>query len=363
MYFKMGVGLIVLSNLLAGVAIAQTSPTKTDTRQDPRFGTDPARNNLPDSAINASRPPNIVLKANARGSDPLPYFRIGPDTYMFFGNVAEVDRYNRGFNGNAGFIVTREGVVVIDALGSPKLGRRMISTIRMVTNQPIRYLILTHNHPDHAYGAIAFRQLDGITVIGHKGMLRYLESERLERSVDYRRSFIPDDMAGFKPVHPDVLVDGRLYSKHTIRLGGRTFDIYNVSDHHSFGDLIVLQQEDGIVWISDLAFNQRVTYMGDGNSKRAVEVQDWLLKKFAGARLMVPGHGSAQRPPFPMVRKTQDYMKRLRSFTTKAMQDGLSLQETVDQMDFPEWRKVRLYELNHRPNANFVYLEMEQDLF
>lgn len=363
MDFRMRVGLAALSILLAGVVVAQTSPTKTDTRQDPRFGTDPARNDLPDSAIDASRPPNIVLKVNAQGSDPLPYFRIGRDTYMFFGNVAEVDRYNRGFNGNAGFIVTRAGVVVIDALGSPKLGRRMISTIRAVTDQPVRYLILTHNHPDHAYGAIAFRRLGEVTVIGHKGMLRYIDSERLERSVDYRRSFIPEDMAGFEPVRPDVLVDGKLYSKRTIGLGGRTFDIYNVSDHHSFGDLVVHQQEDGIVWISDLAFNQRVTYMGDGNSKRAVEAQDWLLRKFAGARLMVPGHGSAQRPPFPMVRKTRDYMKRLRAFTAKAIQDGWSLQEAVDQVDFPEWRKVRLYELNHRPNANFVYLEMEQDLF
>jgi hypothetical protein len=78
---------------------------------------------------------------------------------------------------------------------------------------------------------------------------------------------------------------------------------------------------------------------------------------------MVPGHGSAQTAPFAMVRKTRDYMQRLREEMGNAVEAGIGLQQAVDNSDFPEWHDTRLYELNHRANANFVYREMELELF
>ncbi len=328
------------------------------------FGTDPHRFYLPKRAIDTQEVPNIALKASDPADAPLPYYKLAPGTYMLFGNIAEVDAYNRGFNGNAGFVVTEEGVVVIDALGTPKLGSRLIATIRQVTDRPIRFLILTHNHPDHSYGAIALKRA-GAVIIAHGATLDYLRSTRFERSVAFRRAIIPEDMEGFEGAVPDILVDGPLYSKVTLKAGGKTFDIYNTGPHHSFGDLVIHQVEDGIVWIGDLAFNQRVTFMGDGNSRLAIQGQDWLLKRFKGARLMVPGHGSAQTPPFPMVKRTRDYMQRLRDFMARAIEEGLDLQDAVDKSveAFADWKEVRLFGLNHRPNANFVYREMEEALF
>lgn len=320
---------------------------------------------LPATAIDTREIPSMRLAADASPGDPLPYYRIGPDTYMLYGNIAEVDENNRGWNGNAGFVVTPEGVVVIDSLGTPKLGRRLIATIRQVTDAPIRYLILTHNHPDHSYGAVAFRHLPNpVTVIGHEGTLDYLNSSTLEGSVAFRRQFIPEDMQGFEGVRPDVLIGGAPRTRQrTIKLGGKTFDIYNAGKHHSAGDLVIHQVEDGIVWISDLAFNQRTTFMGDGHSKQVLEGEDWLLKHFADARLMVPGHGSAQTPPFPMVARTRSYVQRLRDEMGHAVEEGIGLAQAVRQSDFPEWHDTRLYEENHKKNANFVYREMEYELF
>ena len=208
-----------------------------------RFGTDPSFTHLPETAVDTRDVPNIVLSESDPPDALLPYFRIAPDTYMFFGNIAEVDEHNRGFNGNAGFVVTRDGVVVIDALGSPKLGNRMIATIRSVTDKPIKYLIITHNHPDHAYGAIAFRRLGGVTIVAHEGQLGYINSDRIEHSVAYRKTFIAPDMEGFEPAQADVLIDGERFSKRRLTLGDRTFDVYNVGQHHSYGDLVVHQVE------------------------------------------------------------------------------------------------------------------------
>ena len=285
-----------LVSLLIGVALsvpvlAEEAFTRDEV--DHAFGTDPGFTFYPETAVDTVEVPNIVLKASESPKEPLRYYSIGPDTYLLFGNIAEVDENNRGWNGNAGFVVTKDGVLVIDALGTPKLGQRLIATIRSVTDKPIRYLIVTHNHPDHAYGAIAFRNLPGVRVIGHEGTLKYLDSDRIEHSVAYRKTFIAEDMQGFAPVRPDILVGGERFSKYSLLLGGRTFDIYNLGDHHSYGDLVVHQVEDGFLWISDLAFNQRVTFMEDGHSKVAIEGQDWLLETFPDAKLMIPGHGSA----------------------------------------------------------------------
>lgn len=330
---------------------------------EPEHGTDPGRDFLPESAVDTDELPNIVLREDDPVDAPLPYYRIAPNTYFLFGNVSVVDKYNRGWTGNAGFVVTSDGVVVIDALGTPKLGRRLIATIRSVTDQPVRHLILTHNHPDHAYGAAAFRQLADVTIIGHQGTLDYLNSDTIDASVAYRTDMLGTDMSRFVGVKPDRMVGGEPFTRYTLNVGAQRFDLYNVGRHHSYGDLIVHQVQDGILWVGDLVFNQRTTYMADGDSAMAIRAQDWVRTQFPDLRLMVPGHGSAQTPPFPMLDDTQDYMQRLRERMAEAIDAGIPLEEAADTADFKDWRGVRLYEQNHRANAHFVYREMEQELF
>ncbi len=64
-----------------------------------------------------------------------------------------------------------------------------------------------------------------------------------------------------------------------------------------------------------------------------------------------------------MVGKTRHYMQRLRNEMGEAVEEGVDLREAVDSSDFPDWHDSRLYELNHRSNANFVYREMALELF
>ncbi len=323
----------------------------------------PDRYRLPSTAIDTIELPSMVLTADEPDDEPLPYYRIAANTYMLFGNIAQLDEENRGWNGNAGFVVTEEGVFVIDALGTPKLGQRFISTIRRVTDKPIRYLALTHNHPDHAYGTSAFHSQATVKVIGHQGMLDYLDSDRMVRSVAYRREILPRDMQGFEAVRPDLLIDVARFSNKRIELGNHRFDIYNAGMHHSHGDLVIHQLPENILWISDLAFNQRTTFMGEGHSQQAIEGLDWLRENFPDAMLMVPGHGSAQSPQFPMISRTRAYIQRLRDEMGRAVEEGIGLLEATQSSDFPDWRNTRLYKENHPANASMVYREMEQALF
>ncbi|MFO8025324.1 MBL fold metallo-hydrolase [Thiohalophilus sp.] len=318
---------------------------------------------LPANVIDTDVLPRFSLREKNAANKPLPMYQLSDNTYFLFGTISTLNKDNRGWNGNAGFIVTDEGVVVIDALGTPRLGERLISSVRSVTDKPIRYLIITHNHPDHAYGAAAFQKLEGVTIIGHPGTREYNNSTTLEESVAYRRDLLPEDMQGFEPVQPDMYVEKERFSKVVIESGGQRFQIYNTGHHHSYGDLVVYQPEQEILWISDLAFNQRTTYMGDGDSKQILEGHEWLMNNFSDVQLMVPGHGGPQTKPFPMVGKTDEYVTRLRQEMREAVEQGVPMLEAVESSHFEDWEDTRLYEENHRANANYLYREMENAFF
>ncbi|MDZ7804580.1 MBL fold metallo-hydrolase [Thiohalophilus sp.] len=318
---------------------------------------------LPDNVIDTNTLPRFSLKGNNVADKPLPLYQLSDNTYFLFGTISTLNEANRGWNGNAGFIVTEEGVVVIDTLGTPRLGERLISSVRSVTDKPIKYLIITHNHPDHAYGAAAFENLEDVTIIGHPGTRQYNNSSTLEESVAYRRELLPEDMQGFEPPQPAVYVEDERFSKSVIEPGNQRFEIYNTGRHHSYGDLVVYQPEQKILWISDLAFNQRTTYMGDGDSEQILEGHEWLMNNFSDVQLMVPGHGSPQTEPFPMVKKTGDYVRRLRREMREAVEQGVPMLEAVESSQFEDWEDTRLYEENHRANANFLYREMEKAFF
>jgi phosphoribosyl 1,2-cyclic phosphodiesterase len=352
----------ILCIVLPGtIALASTTSPGALISRGSGAGTE--QHQLPANAIDNQVLPHTALHDSDKTNDRLPVYRLAKDTYFLYGNIAQIDDDNRGWNGNAGFIVTQDGVVVIDALGTPKLGQRLIATIKDITDKPIRYLIITHNHPDHAYGASAFRSLGGVHIIAHAAIMEYMNSQTYQESVAYRRQLLKNDMQGFADIQPDTLIRNKPFEAHRFKLGQQNFAIYNVGNHHSHGDLVVHQVEQNIVWISDLAFNQRTTYMGDGDSKQAITSQDWLLKHFSNAKLMIPGHGSAQTSPFPMVKKTRAYMQQLRDKMGKLVDEGVGLYDAVKQADLPQWQNTRLYEQNHRANANFVYREMERELF
>jgi glyoxylase-like metal-dependent hydrolase (beta-lactamase superfamily II) len=318
---------------------------------------------LPVSAIDSDQVPSMKIDPDAPDDRPLPVYLIADDTYLLLGNISRLNEHNRGWNGNAGFVITEEGVVMIDTLGTPKLARRIIATIRTLTDKPIRYLIVTHNHPDHSYGAAPFSALEGITVIAHKGSILYNLSETLDSSVDYRRELFPVDMQGFKPVEADLYIDLEPFASHRLELGDAVFEIYNTKQHHSHGDLVVHQVNQDILWISDLAFNQRTTFLGDGHSQQILTAQNWLMQNFPDAALMVPGHGTAQTKPFPMVANTRAYVERMREAMAEAVDEGVEMYDAVQNVEFEDWKNVPLYEENQRSNANFIYREMEQALF
>ncbi|HEV8177106.1 MAG TPA: MBL fold metallo-hydrolase, partial [Gemmatimonadales bacterium] len=201
---------------------------------------------------------SLITAPNTDGPVPI-LRRLAPGVYAALGDTG------RGSEGrpNAGFVVTDSGVVVIDAMASPRQAEDLVQVIRSVTSQPIKWLILTHHHPDHHFGAIVFRRL-GAKVIAHPDR-RVLASEGGEDALmaNWVRVVGLDAMRGFEFADvPDRPVTGA----DTLRLGGRSLVITHPGAAHSAGDLLIWLPRERVLFAGDVLIEDGVTMVVDGSS-------------------------------------------------------------------------------------------------
>jgi glyoxylase-like metal-dependent hydrolase (beta-lactamase superfamily II) len=282
---------------------------------------------------------------------PLPLRRLAPGVYAVLGDVG------RGSEGrpNAGFIVTGDGVIVIDALASPRQGEQLVRTIRSVTREPFKWLVLTHHHPDHHFGAIVFRRL-GAKVIAHPDRSTLaLDGGEDALLADWVRVVGLDAMRGFEFADkPDRPVTGA----DTLRLGGHTVIISHPGAAHSAGDLTIWLPKERVLFAGDLLIEDGVTMVVDGNS-------GILLHALAGIdslhpRVAVPGHGAIPRRPEELVGRTRAYITGLRTDMRAAIERGQPMGRALATL--PPAEETRPVSLNsrRRRNAVRVYLEEER---
>jgi glyoxylase-like metal-dependent hydrolase (beta-lactamase superfamily II) len=251
--------------------------------------------------------------------------------------------------------VTDSGVAVIDAMASPRQAEGLVRVIRSVTSRPIKWLILTHHHPDHHFGAIIFRRL-GAKVIAHPDR-RVLASEAGEDALiaNWVRVVGLDAMRGFEFADvPDRPVTGA----DTLRLGGRSMVITHPGAPHSAGDLLIWLPRERILFAGDVLIEDGVTMIVDGSSGsllRTLAIIDSLRPLG-----VVPGHGAIPARPAGLVARTREYITGLRSAMRSAVEHGTPMGPAMASM--PPADETRPVSLNsrRRRNAVRVYLEEER---
>jgi glyoxylase-like metal-dependent hydrolase (beta-lactamase superfamily II) len=281
---------------------------------------------------------------------PFAATRLADGIYAVMGDTG------RGSEGrpNAGFIVTREGVVVIDALASPREGEALLRTIRGVTRQPVRWLVLTHHHPDHTFGAIVFRRA-GARIIAHPDT-RTLASEGGPDALiaDWVRVMGLDAMRGFEFAEvPDRPVTGT----DTLQLGGRTIIITHPGAAHTAGDLMVWLPRERVLFAGDLLIEDGVTMVVDGSARaleRALDGIDSLAPRIA-----VPGHGAIPRQPAQLVASTRAYITGLASDMRAAVEKGVPMRRAMATLPPADSARPVSLDSRRRRNAARVYVEEE----
>jgi glyoxylase-like metal-dependent hydrolase (beta-lactamase superfamily II) len=277
------------------------------------------------------------------------------DAYYIPGLSGAATEYE-GFISNAGFVVTSEGVVVFDALGTPSLAHAMLGEIRKITDQPIKIVVMSHYHADHLYGLQVFKD-EGAQVLAPKGTWDYLDSETAEVLLDSRRTalfpWVTDDTYLVKP---DRIID----QDTKFSLGDHEFMINYFGKVHSDGDMSLLSVTDQTLYSGDIIFEGRLPFVGDAN------IIDWVktLERMQHTQVdyFVPGHGSASNQPQQTMDLTYRYLKFLLDKLSKAVEDMEQFEETYEVIDWSEFENETAFDIANRKNAYAVYLFLERVL-
>ena len=279
--------------------------------------------------------------------------KLNGDAYYIPGLSGSATEYE-GFISNAGFIVTSEGVVVLDALGTPSLAQAMLEKIRQITDKPIKILIVSHYHADHIYGLQVFKE-QGAEIWAPKGTWDYLDSETAPNLLESRRtSLYPWVNDETRLIKPDRIID-----KDTkFSLGDHQFLLSYFGKVHSEGDMSLLSLNDQTLYSGDIIFEGRIPFVGDADiiawSKTLDHIRNIEMEYF------VPGHGTASDQPQETMDLTYRYLNFLLHKFTAAVEDMAPFDETYQAIDWSEFEDEPAFEAANRKNAYAVYLYLER---
>lgn len=241
---------------------------------------------------------------------------IAPGTYVLFGYNEHFNFRNGGNIVNTGFIVTNEGVIVIDTGPSRLYGEQLRATIERITDRPLLKVFITHLHPDHFLGNQAFEDTPIAALAGTIEGIRK-QGEQFNDSM-YR-------LAGPWMAGTRVVVPAEVVRPDIVDIGDHRLRLLAL-DGHTDADLVILDETTGVLFTGDIVFRDRTPTTPHADVPRWLSALDKLSS--IKSKMMVPGHGNKLTGPESIV-QTRDYLRWLTSSLTDAAEVGQSMAEVL----------------------------------
>jgi len=276
---------------------------------------------------------------------------VADGDYAHFGQVALTTPENAGDIANIGIIIGDDSVAVVDTGGSVQVGRQLLAVIRTLTGKPVRYVINTHEHPDHIFGNAAFGP--GVIFVGHHN----LPEELAKRSGYYLHSFRDalgaDAIAQVRIIPPTLLVMDEMF----LDLGGRTLRLVAWSPAaHTDCDLTVLDEKTGVLFSGDLLFLQHVPVV-DGSATGWLSVIARL--ETLPAKIVVPGHGRLVAAWPRALDDEKRYLTVISDDTRRLIAAGVPMAQAVPRIAQSERDRWALFDDYNPRNATATFSELE----
>jgi glyoxylase-like metal-dependent hydrolase (beta-lactamase superfamily II) len=317
----------------------------------------------------------LISLAHAQAPDnTLEIAQVAPGVFVHFGVNELMTPENEGGIANVGFIVGDEAVAVIDTGGSVREGRRLRAAIRAVTAKPVRYVINTHAHPDHAFGNAAFAQ-EGALFVGHRNLGRALSERGPFYLTAFRRimgdvldnveliaplplppPYPPPQAGEGKSILPPPLAgEGRVGDEQRLDLGNRVLTLHGWGVAHTDNDLTVLDEVTQTLFAGDLVFLRHIPVV-DGS------LRGWLaalgpLAHIPASRV-IPGHGPSA--PWPAALDDERrYLERLAQDCRALIKGGTPLAAAAATAGAAEKSRWELFAEYNARNATAAFAELE----
>lgn len=277
---------------------------------------------------------------------------VAEGDYVHFGQVAMTSPGNAGDIANLGIIIGRDAVAVVDTGGSVEVGHALLAAIRRLTDKPIRYVINTHEHPDHVFGNAAFA---GATFVGHHNLPREMHARGTYYLRSYREALGADAIAEVRIIPPSVTVDDTM----ELDLGDRKLLLTAWSPPaHTDCDLTVLDESTHVLYAGDLVFLDHIPVI-DGS------IVGWLslMPRLAAvpATIVVPGHGQRTASWPAALGDEKRYLEVVAADARRLIAAGTPLGAAVSRIGQSERTRWRLFDEYNPRNATAAFTELEWD--
>ncbi len=294
----------------------------------------------------------VVLGTTASRAETaaLPVTEIASGIFVHNGVHEEASAANEDAIANIGFIIGDQAVAVIDPGGSFAEGSALRAAIRARTDRPIRYVILTHVHPDHIFGAAAFRE-DHPDFVGHAKLPGAL-AQRGDYYLRRLQGALGDGASGTEIVPPTVLVADRL----ELDLGGRRLTVRAYGPAHTDNDLTIFDENTRTFWLADLLFVDRIPVI-DGSLVGWLKQLDEVTA--IPADRAVPGHGPVSVPWPAAAEPERRYLAAVAHDTRAAIKSGIGIANAYQRVANSERGNWLLFDEYHPRNVTASYKELE----
>lgn len=274
-----------------------------------------------------------------------------PGVFSAIGATAPPTYENSGHNNNLSFIITGDGVVVVNGGAAYSLAKALHDEIRALTDQPVK-LVFNENGQGHAVLGNNYWTEQGVPVIAHQDAADEVEEHGgslLEGMKRYNRN----KAEGTKVQAPTVTFE----DEYIVDMGDFHIEARYLGPAHSPGDIVVWLPEQSLVISGDMAFHERMLPIFE-DTYTADWLETWDTEFEAlGATYVIPGHGHPTN--MDQVRRyTKDYLEYLRGKIGELIEDGGGLAEAY-YVDQSPYKNLDTFEELATKNAGRVFEQME----
>ena len=274
-----------------------------------------------------------------------------PGVYSAIGATAPPTYENSGHNNNLSFIITGQGVVVVNGGGAYVLAKALHDEIKKLTDQPV-VLVINENGQGHAMLGNSYWVEQDVPIIAHEEAALEFE-ERGFRILEDMQRLNRDKAEGTFLQGPTETFS----ADYTVELGAYRIEVRYLGPSHSAGDVVVWLPNQDLVIAGDMAFHERMLPIFEDTY-----ILDWLEtwdNEFEAleATYVIPGHGHP--PNMDQVRRyTKGYLEYLRGQISAHLDAGGGLAEAyyVDQSPYAH---LDTFEELATKNAGRVFEQME----
>jgi glyoxylase-like metal-dependent hydrolase (beta-lactamase superfamily II)/rhodanese-related sulfurtransferase len=273
-----------------------------------------------------------------------------PGVWSAFGETGPGTYENSGHNNNLSFIITDDGVVVMNAGDNYLLAQSLHEEIKKLTKQKVKYVVL-ENSQGHAMLGSNYWHEQGAKIIAHRDAAKIIEADGAQ-ILQTMRGRARDKAFKTELVTPDIVID----DKYELTMGSWKLEVLYLGLSHSPGDLTLWIPAKKLVISGDVAFYQRMPPLFD-DTNTAAWLETWKKFEDLHAQYVIPGHGVATNME-EVTKVTKGYLTFLRGKVAEVMKKGGSLNDAYN-IDQSAFSYLDTYHELYKRNAGMVFREME----